>query len=88
MDYKRQVRIVQFVNRVKDDEHFMNDMYARLPSDHIYVRDGYVDQIVGDRHSADAFAFDVLGNMTVLWADGSVRQYIGHEEKQKTGILQ
>lgn len=39
------------------------------------------------KHSALAIAFDMLGNIIVLWPDGSTRQYITNQEAARAGLL-
>lgn len=84
---RRLLRIQDFIKEINEDEDFRLGIQARLSSSHELVKTNKVTQIRSKKHDADVIAFDVLGNMTVLYGDGSIRQYITEEEKKVSGVL-
>jgi hypothetical protein len=78
-------RIEQFIADIKSDSDFSMPM-VRLPSSDPIIKTRRAGQLRSKKHTADGVAWDVLGNATVLWADGSIRQYIGYKETKAVGV--
>ena len=78
-------QITDFIKAAQGDQDF-TQKYARLRYSDDFIRYEGVTQIRSKKHNIDAMAFDVLGNMTPLHSDGSVRQYISKKEMRKAGI--
>jgi hypothetical protein len=78
-------RIKEFVNSVKEDREF-GHIYARVSyNDDLITREG-VTQIRSKKHNIQAMAWDDLGNMTALYPNGAIRQYITKKEIRDAGI--
>jgi|AntDeeMinimDraft_5_1070356.scaffolds.fasta_scaffold03116_7 hypothetical protein len=78
-------QITDFIKTAKADKDF-SQTYARLRCSHDLIRYEGVTQIRSKKHTMDALAFDVLGNMSALHSDGSIRQYITKKEIRGAGI--
>ena len=78
-------QIIDFVKTAKEDGYF-TQVYARVRYNHDLIRLEGVTQIRSKKHTMDALAFDVLGNMTALHSDGSIHQYIARKEIQAAGF--
>lgn len=74
-----QRRIADFCNNILADSDFTR-IYARLPRTHDLIKSRKAAEIRTSFHDADAFARDILGNVTVLWSDGRIQQLISDEE--------
>lgn len=74
-----QKRIADFCSLIRADKDFVR-LYARLPKNDDLIRGHKATQIRTSVHDADAFALDVLGNVTVLWSDGRIQQLISEDE--------
>ena len=76
----RAYRIEDFFRAYDEDEDFRH-CRVRLPKNHPLVANHRATQINTTKHKADAFAWDLLGNTTVLWSNGRIQQLIGDEAK-------
>jgi hypothetical protein len=85
-EMSRATRINQFITDIKFDSDFSFSAQVRLPSTNPIIKTRQADQLRSKKHTADGIAWDVLGNATVLWADGSIRQYISNKEMKAVGI--
>jgi len=72
-------QINNFIKTVKEDRQ-MGTPHARVDDNHKDVKNGWVMQIKSQKHDLVAYAFDIVGNMSALHADGYIRQHIGHDE--------
>ena len=72
-------RIADFCVEMRADKDFRS-LHARLPRTHPLITGHKATQIRTSAHDADAFALDVLGNVTVMWSDGRIQQLISNEE--------
>lgn len=80
-------RIYEFLNQIESDPTLKGGTpSARLPRTNDLVKSRRVNEIRSKRHTADVIAIDVLGNFTVLYADGGFRQYVSIQELRKAGI--
>lgn len=73
-------RIEEFIRTLKEDGDFYRP-HVRLPKDAPVIKKRDAFQIRTTKHTADAFACDILGNTTVLWSNGRIQQLIGDEAK-------
>lgn len=61
--------------------------YVRLPVTASYFANSKTRQIRTSAHDALAFALDVLGNVSVLWADGRRQQLVTDAEIKASGLF-
>ena len=78
-------QITDFIKTAKADKDFAQT-YARLRCSHDLIRYEGVTQIRSKKHNIQAMAWDDLGNMTALYPDGAIRQYITKKEIRDAGI--
>jgi len=77
--------ILNFVTEMQADPDFTH-IYARLPSSNSLVKKHHVTQIRSKKHNIQAMAWDLLGNVTVLYPNGGVKQYITNSEIRTAGL--
>ena len=81
-----ELKIVEFIRLAKLDKN-SSAFYARLPRTHPLIQSRTCRAIRSSKNKADAIVYDLLGNATVLFSDGSIKQLISEDEIKKAGIL-
>jgi hypothetical protein len=82
----RAARINQFIADIDADKDFNFGAQVRLSSSHPIIKSRKANQLRNKRNTADAIAWDILGNVTVLWENGAIRQYISNKEMKAVNI--
>ena len=86
LTHARLARINDFAATIKADGDFTR-LYVRLhPTSRVFREQAGVREIRTTKHSADAFATDSLGNVSVLWADGRREQLVSDAEIKAAGL--
>jgi hypothetical protein len=75
-----------FARLILLDAHFVR-FHVRLSPTASYFANDKTREIRTKAHDALAFGIDVLGNVTVLWADGRRQQLISDAEIKASGLF-